>query len=251
MLGLGLDLHYPPRLAGGAAGGDPSFANVGLLIGGDTAIVDEGPAARALTFGAGNVTRDTVNKPFGVASINVQDGFNISVANGSWFQFGGGAFTAECLYRWDSNNTSQDSLMGSYDIFNSRSWHLVYNGNIATPTLQFVGSPSGGSSGQASILSAVWTPIVGHFYYIAVDRSGDVWRLYVADLTAGETVATMLNKATNTMVLAATTSAFNVPFALTGAGFGGQFKELRITKGVARYASDAGVAAPTAAFPRS
>jgi hypothetical protein len=35
------------------------------------------------------------------------------------------------------------------------------------------------------------------------------------------------------------------------ATFGGWIDELRITKGVARYASDGGFTVPTAAFPRS
>lgn len=37
----------------------------------------------------------------------------------------------------------------------------------------------------------------------------------------------------------------------TSTGFNGHLKELRITKGVARYNNDAGFTAPTAAFPRS
>ncbi|QKC83613.1 LamG-like jellyroll fold domain-containing protein [Mesorhizobium sp. NZP2077] len=37
----------------------------------------------------------------------------------------------------------------------------------------------------------------------------------------------------------------------SGFNFNGWIDEVRITKGVARYASDSGFTAPTAAFPRS
>jgi hypothetical protein len=84
----------------------------------------------------------------------------------------------------------------------------------------------------------------GAWYHVAIDSNGTKVRLYIN--------GTPIVSQTPT-----STTAGQPPLAvilgrdlLGGRSFNGWLDEVRITKGIARYNTDSGFAAPTAAFPR-
>ncbi|RUU73918.1 hypothetical protein EOD00_39390, partial [Mesorhizobium sp. M7A.T.Ca.TU.009.01.3.1] len=83
--------------------------------------------------------------------------------------------------------------------------------------------------------------------HLCFERSGTKLRLY-ADGVMENSASSIGSSALfdSTAVL-----AIGMRSTSTTAGFNGHLKELRITKGVARYNNDAGFTPPSAAFPRS
>jgi hypothetical protein len=93
-------------------------------------------------------------------------------------------------------------------------------------------------------ISATWNPTTGVWYFIAIDFDGTKYRAYSNGVMIGSstTLRAIFNPGNKLGIGANSTN--------TGFWLDGWLDELRITKGVARYASDAGFAVPTAAFPR-
>lgn len=227
---------------GGGRGGskkDPFFSSVVLLMGfengadGGTTFIDLSPVGRTVSAN-GNAQIDTAQSKFGTRSL-LLDGSADYLSAGdsvSWF-LGTGQFTMEAWVRFN--------VVHDFVVFTQWTGGWVFwldAGNLYFRTGSVIDSAK-----------YAWSPSTGVWYHIACDRDGsDNMRIYVDG------------------VMQAKSTGFNhnLTDAATGLGIGslrtagfanwdhnGWMDELRITKGVARYASDSGYTVPSAAFPRN
>lgn len=220
---------------------DPYLASVKLLLGlngtnGATTTTDDSPAAHSSPTFVGNAHLDTGQAKFGASSLAL-DGSGDYIQypdSNDWF-FGTGQFTIEGWFRFGSvaNNPCLIGQMGGTD-----TWMIYLSGGNTILFRDGVANTSGGFS--------AWTPATGTWYHIAVDRdASNVMRVYVDGV--------MKSKVTFAFTLFNTGDPLSIGARYGGASsfdFNGWIDEVRITNGVARYASDSGFAVPTAAFPR-
>lgn len=229
---------------------DPFWANVVLLAGfngtdGSTTFIDESSAAH--TMGSNNTAQlDTAQAKFGVSSLLLDGSLDwVNSADSADWDLAAGDFTIEGWWRTVDNTVTQ-SFLGQWNTTgNQRAWWLLYQPSGTPDVIQFVRSTNG--SAGVVVLTANWTPVNDTWYAVCVDRSGSTWRLYidgvmVATYTASETI---FNSTTELRIGAVTSSGGN-QFE-----WDGWIDEVRITKGVGRYASDGGYAVATSPFPRS
>jgi hypothetical protein len=234
MLSMGLSLGLVKR--GGVS--DPDFASTKLLLGfegvdGSTTFPDESAAARgnATVFGAAQV--DTAQFKFGAASglFNGSSSY-LTFADSADWDFGNGAWTLECFVRHNSLPATFHYL-GNFDSTNG--WRMRYS----------AGQLAFNSSATGNAVYA-WVPPIGQWFHIAADRvaAGGKTRLYLDGV--------MVDSTTGSGSIADSALALHIGrYAASGIQyFDGWMDELRITKGVARYASDSGFTVPTAAYPR-
>jgi hypothetical protein len=224
---------------------DPYWYNVVLLMGfegangstGSPGMLDESPAARGTaTVTGGRVS--TAQLKFGVSSLLLDGDDSLSYPDSADWHFGG-AFTIEfSVY----HTTIADV-----------EWISQWNNAIGVASWMFGRTAAAGISfvfyDATNTLYAVetpWTPNPNVWYDIAVDRdAAGVIRIYVN--------GSMLVKATRPQVFLNSTVGLDIgrinhstPRFVTG-----HLDEIRITNGVARYASDSGYTVATAAFPRA
>lgn len=231
---------------------DPSFSSTVLLLSGDganasTTFTDQSFKARGNATVVDGAQVRTANPKFGTGSIRFDGNADgLAFADSADWNMGSGAFTIETWALFDTafiENTQ--SLIAQWATPSQRSFGLQYSGAGATNTLNFLAS-SAGTAVDLNV-SFNWTPTADTWYHIAADRSGNVFRLYLD--------GTMVATATEPMSLKDSTEVLRLGYTFSGgvaASFlKGELDEVRITKGVARYASDSGYTVPTAAFPRS
>ena len=243
----GLPVNFAP-VADWPPARDADFASVKLLMGfngadgsiGSPGMADESGAAKGVATVAGNAKISTAQSKFGGSSL-LLDGSGDYLTfpdSADWF-FGTNPFTIECwvyynvitdaefLSQWDTTIG-----IGSWKFGRTSTFGLVFNFYDDTNTLREV--------------VMAWTPTTGVWYHVAVDRDASgVARSYVNGV--------MLGKATVPQIVKDSTKALSIGRIdhSTPRYFNGHIEEARITKGVARYASDGGFTLPTFAFPRS
>jgi hypothetical protein len=231
---------------------DQHFANVALLCGFDgvdaaTTSIDESPAGHTLSF-SGNAQLDTAQFKFGTASL-LCDGttdlvtsadspdWDLSDANGD-------PFTIEAWIRRTTLATVDRTIVAQTGA-GQGAFALRLASGANTTELTFNISNTG-SSNDVSITTSGAGISINNWHHVAADKdsSGKV-RVYANGVMVGSATpadSTMHNS----------TAALSIG-ADSGGGrsWQGWIDEVRITKGVARYASDSGYTVPTAAFPRS
>jgi hypothetical protein len=243
---MSFPLLYVPAAAGIISAGDPYWSNVVLLLGLDgadaaTTTTDESPTTpHTITFN-GNAQLDTAQSKFGTASLLLDgNGDYLSVPADADFEFGSGAFTIECRVR--KNGGTIGTFLSRWGGSNAaRSWTL----NWTTFGLEFFYIENTGKT-QRTAQYLGWAPQANTWHHVVVDReaSGDI-RVYADGVFGGSYTETdAINSGGGDLNIGRTTDT-------PGIDFDGWIDEVRITKGVARYASVGGYAVPTAAFPRS
>lgn len=141
---------------------------------------------------------------------------------------------------WVSSATQMRLLSHYNTTGNQQSWLIVYGASAGQ--LWFNGSTNGSSS---TTISYTWTPTNGTEYDIAVDRSGSTVRLYVDGvMVASGTISGALHNSTDVLAIGAGRSG--AAFANV---FTGTCKAVRITKGVARYATNGSYTVPSLPLP--
>ncbi len=203
-------------------GKSPEFGDVMLLthLDGPTMPIDESFGNHPLTLN-GNAQIDTIESRFGGASARFDD-LDISsmtALDSEDWHFGGEEFTVEGWVRF-SLNGSYSGLFYHSDTANDEVSWLV--DHIPSNQIRFHHSPDGTNAGRVT-LAAPWTPVVGTWYHIAVDRdAGKRLRLYVDGVVMIETelAANFYNAETDLKI---------------GFRHDGWIDEVRITKGVAWY----------------
>lgn len=225
---------------------DPSWANVVLLCGfnganGSQVFVDESSAAHTM-LGSTDTDLDTSQYVFPPSSAHLEGGLEwVYSADSADWDLAAGDFTIEGWWRTTDNTAKQSFISQWATGGNQRAWWLLYD-PTTTDVIQFTRSTNG-STGVV-VLQANWTPANDTWYAVCVERSGTTWRVYidgamVATYTGSETI---FNSTAELRIGASATATVE---------WIGWIDEVRITKGVARYASDGGYAVATSPFPRS
>lgn len=233
----------PYRFAAAGAA-DPNFASVVLLLGFDgtdaaTATTDESASANAITF-VGNAQIDTAQKKFGTASLLLDGtGDYLAIPDSANWDFGAAAFTWECWVRF--NTTGDGTFFGAWTTSNATArFYWSFTGSAMALNFYNIGSA------VQTINSSAWSPSTGVWYHVVCERNAsNVFRFYVDGVMFGKTTNSQSFDDTRTQPVWIGARNHSTPTALDG-----WLDELRITKGVALYDSDAGFTAPTAAFPR-
>jgi hypothetical protein len=165
-----------------------------------------------------------------------------------------GDFTIELFGVKFAADTTAQSLVAHYnttgDWLESRSFFCGFLGSASPKVLRLLGS-TGGTSGTTTTISGTFTPTLNAAYNITFERSGSTVRIYAgADgddlglVASGTLAGSLFNSA------APVTVGCHNPDTPTDF-FNGRLKALRITKGTARYANDAGYTPPTLPLPTS
>ncbi|TBB28116.1 hypothetical protein ELH48_13610 [Rhizobium ruizarguesonis] len=227
-------------------GADPNFSSVKLLCGFNgannaTSSADESSVGRTLTFN-GNAKLDTGQFKFGASSLNLDGtGDYVSCADSADWNFGSGQFTVEMFVRHATGFSANEGYIGQWGgTVAEQSWFLF----LSAGSLTFRLHDNGGANHDTAVL---WTPTVNTWYHLAVDRdASNKVRLYRDGvMLASNTYSQAFQDGTGTFALGV------IPGFLGTFDLQGWMDEVRVTKGVARYASDSGYTVPTAAFPRS
>lgn len=243
--GAGASSGLSTAAAAGVAA-DPNFSSVKLLCGFDgannaTSAPDESSIGRTLTFN-GNAKLDTGQAKFGASSLTLDGtGDYVSAADSADWNFGSGQFTVELFVRHATGFGTNEGYLGQWGAtVAEQSWFFF----LSAGSLLFRIHDSGGSNRDTSV---AWTPTVNTWYHLAVDRdASNKVRIYRD--------GAMIASSTVTQTFADGTGIFGigvVPGFIGTYDLQGWIDEARVTKGVARYASDSGFTVPTAAYPRA
>ncbi len=220
---------------------DPHFASVKLLLSGDgadasTTFTDESPVARGNASVSGNAQVDTAWSKFGTGSILFDgNGDALRYADSADFNLSNGLFTLELWLR-PHVVTGTHFLVSQWDSAGTLGWSLNQNATGLQFSLSTTGSDnitqlSGGS------LS------IDTDSFIAVDFDGTTYRLYQSGSVVNtNTTLRTINNSTQQLAIGSNSGVSNFHY-------NGWMDEIRLTKGVARYAGTCPV--PVAAFPRS
>ncbi len=150
-------------------------------------------------------------------------------------------FTIECWVKFAEIHTFLNGIIAND--FVDRNW---YFGVSAAAELTFGFKPGGGGA-DVTINSTGVTLTTATWYFLAVDKdaTGKI-RIYRNGVMVGSATPTDSSFETaDSATLAIGATGFTGGFSVNG-----WIDELRVTKGVARYASDSGFTVPTGAFPR-
>lgn len=220
---------------------DPFLSNVVLLChfdgaNGQTTTVDSSPTTKALTITGGGNTLVTATAKFGPSSYfnNANTNYINSPDSADW-AFGSGQFTVEAFIYPTSAISGVIGIVTQWASPPNRRWFFGFNGN----TLNLFYSTTG--SDVPSVTGA-YTPTLNQWVHVAVDRdASNVLRVYANGVViASATVtATLFNAAAAPLRIGNDTD-------FQTRGFIGNIDEVRITKGVARYAG--AFTPPTAPF---
>jgi len=232
----------PYRFATGA-GGDPYWSSTKLLChfdgtNGQTTTTDSSSAAHTLTM-ANGASLATGNLKFGTASLDITGADaakRVYAADHADWNLGSGQFTIEAFVRFTAlpDGGGVHGIASQFGGSSNMGWFFgMVFGNFA-----FYYSTSGSDTLN---VGTVWTPTVDTWYHLAVDRdASNVVRTYIAGAVhSSGTVSATIYDSTRAMIIGNDENLDR--------SFAGYIDELRITKGVARYAGAFTV--PSAAFP--
>lgn len=233
-----------------AAATDSSFSSVVFLAGfegsnGATTYSEE-KNSRAGTFSGSGAQISNTQSKFGSTSLYTGTTGYVTFADNADWDFGSGAFTVEFFMRMTADVAGFGFIVGQWNTAaNQKAWAVQWDGG--SDLLRFVDSVTG--SATDNLLSynggVAAANLVNQWRHICVDKSGLDHRLYVDGVMASKSsVSRTFFNSTAALAIGAQADGSN-PMPTT------YIDELRITKGVARYASDSGFTVPTSAYPRS
>jgi hypothetical protein len=214
---------------------DPDFASVSFLSGFEgshaaTTVTDESSNAHTMTMGGTAAQIRTSKLKFGTSSYYngalTQDG-RVTTPDHATFEFGAGAFTVEGWFAFTATTTSCDLLSKRNDTGNQRSWALIYSSTA--DQLLFSISVDGTATTSVVVETGTWVPVLNQWYHLACDFDGTTYRLYRDGVVIGTGVV-LVTAFDGTSVFAVGNRGGN------NSDFPGYIDEVRITKGVARYA---------------
>ncbi|MGX1322680.1 hypothetical protein AB7M17_006133 [Bradyrhizobium sp. USDA 377] len=165
---------------------------------------------------------------------------NLALAELGYLTFGAGNFTVE-MFIYPNSVTGTQFLCGRWQDVGSISWIFYLSGGVLSLNLSTTGADN-------LAVAAGGTVTTGSWQHVCVDYDGSTYRIYLDGVMVGSTSAshTIYDPGFAFPQLSIGGNSLN-----TGFWFNGFIDELRITKGAARYASDAGFKVPTAPYPRS
>jgi len=203
---------------------DPNFSNVVLLCHFDGGLTDVSLSNHTLTF-FGTSSINIFEHKFGTGSLNIggSSASATTVDSPDW-DFGSGQFTVEAWFKANAAPTTVQSIVSQYSSGTGQlAWFLGFNISVLSFYYSTTGSNQPFVGASVSITPGTW-------YHIAVDRdASSVLRVYLnGTVVASATVA-------------ATFFNSNLDLRIGSDGSNtralqGQIDEVRITKGLARYA---------------
>lgn len=207
-----------------------SVGGANIATGGNNGVLDSSTPAHIMSL-IGSAVRTVTQQKYGTGSIDTRASSTSAVTSpdsADW-DMGAGQFTMEGYVRFTSS-PSTSAFLCQWDNGVNNTWFF---GMVSGSIVMYL-------NGTAT-LSAAWSPTLNTWYHVAVDRDGTNLRLYVDGVVKG----TVANSTT------ITNSAAILMIGNDGANRNhpGFLDEMRITKGVARYAG--AFTPPTAAFPDS
>lgn len=208
---------------------DPNFSSVTLLLhaegnDADTTMIDFSDVGATPTFVA-NAQIDTAQDKFGGSSLLVDGtGDWVTFPDNAGYSFDAGDFTIDLQVR--RNTDIAGMILSKYSGSSTTAeWYLYYNAT-ALIWVSYYGT------GANSFLTfqGSWDLSTDTWRQLGMDRSGDTWRLYVdGSVVASHSVSRTLKNSTEQLRLGARNHGSPIEF-------NGWIDEVRITKGVARYA---------------
>ena len=216
---------------------DPNFSSVKLLMGfdgtngsfgGAPGFSDESSAAHGVAT-SNNSSISTAQFVFGVSSVTKSlIGAYMFFGDSTDWSFSTGAFTVECWIRPNAVSGTQ-WIVGKDS--GGTAWSFVLSGTSLVFKIGATTVLTGGT-----ISATTWTAV-------CVDFDGTKYRLYAG--------GAMVNSSTSLVTVGTGGTLLLIGSANSGSEFFGYIDELRLTKGVGRYANDSGYTVAAAAFPRS
>jgi hypothetical protein len=233
---------------------DPYIEYVVLLLGfedvdgstGDPGFTDESPAAHGTATPITDAQIDTAQSKFGSASLLI-DGADPAIRFGGSLDWclsssNSDQFTVECWVRLNALPAGIGVLVAQ--TLTVTSWYL---GVASDGEFRFRSSATGILGDySASVYSSGAALATNTWYHLAVDKdaTGKI-RLYKDGVMVGSDTP-----ADSSIYSSVDTLEIGNAGLFGGNAPDGWIDEMRITKGIARYASDGGYVVPTAAFPR-
>jgi hypothetical protein len=230
--------------------GDPHWSNVVLLMGfegangstGTPGMDDESPAAHgtaSILLGSGPTISNTYAK-FGSTSLSLVNQRVVTFADSADWAFGSGNYTVECFIKPTAIAGANMFLCCQWINVPNQSWAMYLL--ATTGKLSMITSADG--SATAYNISGTTNIVANSTHHCAVDFDGTKTRVYLDGVMEASTSTLVTIHDSNQILAIGNASGSNI------GAYTGFIDELRITKGVARYASDSGYTVPTAAFPR-
>ena len=242
----------------GAVACDPYFGNVVLLMGfegangatGAPGMTDESPAANGTATVFNNAKISTALFHAGNSSLLLDGASDVYFPNNSNWNFGTSPFTVECFFYLTSLTLSQAQFLvtrwhtgvpvGSANGFWAL-WITDGNNGVNNGVLGFRTY----SASSYTDLAGTVSPSLNTWHHAAIDFDGTKYRLYLDGVVLQSRTSPISNLVNSDPDL-----SIGADHQYGGEYLHGNIDEVRITKGVARYASDGGFTVPTAAFPR-
>lgn len=236
--------------SGGASGSDDDWASVSMLLALDgadaaTSTTDTSILEHAITFN-GNAQLDTAQFKYGTSSLLLDGtGDYLSAPDHSAFEMGSGEFTMELDVRFNGDpGTTQQAFISKWvEATNDRAFYFGLRNNEIV-----VFTSTNGSAGLA-MFSEAWNPVGDTWYNISLVRDNsvsDVLRVFVDGVQLGaDDGAILLDPSIDDGIAPVEIGSFNAG----NDEVNGWIDNVRITRGVARYATN--YTAPTEAYPTS
>jgi hypothetical protein len=158
----------------------------------------------------------------------------VAAADSSDFEFGTGNFTIELWMRVTTTAGIQALISKGHTGNSDLSWSLFRD--AFRGTLQFLVSTNGSGDTRKEV---TWAPTVNQWHHVAICRSSGALRFFVDGIKRESDIPCTENFYNGN-------AQVRVGWAVNF-GLDGFIDEVRITKGVARYATN--FTPPTAAFP--
>lgn len=227
--------------------GDPFWPQTKLLLGFEGAldgkiITDESLGAHGTASVFGLARTVATQKKFGTTAVRFEnDGDAVQFPDSPDWWFGAGAFTIEGFIFPEFVGLGNQFIACQWFSSGDISWVLA-NTDFK---LRFNVSVTGLDTSNINVASSSTNLVANVWQHACIDFNGTKYRLYIDGVMVGfSTTPYTLFDSPNTLTLG-TNAARNAFW------YKGYIDEFRITKGAARYASDAGFTVPASAYPRS
>lgn len=226
------------------ATGDPSFANVSLLLhmdgaNGSTTFTDSSPTPKIITAN-GNVQISTAQSKFGGASGYFDgSGDYLTVPSDAGFSFGSGDWTVE-FWLNTLSSSHQAIVQRRGGGFAAGDWLIFVNEAGVANSISVYAYDFSSTNRLLYSTSAV----LSGWSHVAIVRNSSSFSAYVGGVQVASNTASFAISDNSQDINIGRNSVSGQPF-----NFHGYIDDLRITKGVARYTAN--FTPPAAPFPNS
>lgn len=237
-----------PYAFGAGTPTDPNFSSVVLLCGfvgsnGSTSFVDESPSAHTLT-GHGNAQIDTTINKWGGSLLLDGTGDYLSTPDSTDWDLGS-QWTIETWIAPHATDVNWTVACQWGTTAANQAWWFGRD----TGVLRFYFTDSGNT--LRTFTGSNFNPTDDVMRHIAIDRdaTGKIRTYASGVMQASQTLAQTFTTSNAQLQVGSAVPTFGG--GSTTYDLNGRLADLRITKGIARYASDSGFTIPTSAYPRS